>query len=150
MPELPEVEIARENLERWIGNRRILDARVLDSRMLRGQKARKVESTLRGAQVREVSRRGKYLIWDLGKRGKVAAHFGMSGKFVIRGASEPIAPSVRVLLRLAQRRKLALVDPRDREARSGCLAHVRAMPCPPCDRRAMPRIAGTQGDARPT
>jgi formamidopyrimidine-DNA glycosylase len=112
MPELPEVEIARENLERWIGRRRILEGRVLDARMLRGQKIRLVEGTLRGAQVREVSRRGKYLIWDLGKRGKVATHFGMSGKFVLRDATEPIPPSVRVLMQLARGRKLAFVDPR--------------------------------------
>jgi formamidopyrimidine-DNA glycosylase len=59
-----------------------------------------------------VSRRGKYLLFDLGKIGKVAAHFGMTGKFVICDALEPIVPPVRVLMQLARGRQLAFVDPR--------------------------------------
>ena len=69
MPELPEVEIARENLERWLGNRIIARARVEDRRVLRGQSVRRVERVFSGARLRGIHRRGKYLIWDLGERG---------------------------------------------------------------------------------
>jgi len=112
MPELPEVEIARSNLERWLVGRRILSARVLDPSALRGQSARRVTHTLRGATVRGIARRGKHLIWDLGKRGKIASHFGMSGKLVVRGANEARPRASRVVLHLARGRELAFVDVR--------------------------------------
>ncbi|MCI0407300.1 MAG: hypothetical protein L0191_01840, partial [Acidobacteria bacterium] len=83
MPELPEVEIARENLERWLLGRTIVEARVVDRRVLGGQKRAEVERTLNGARVRRVRRRGKYLIWELVGRGEILAHLGMSGKFVL-------------------------------------------------------------------
>ncbi len=112
MPELPEVEIARRNLEGWLVGRRILSARVLDRLALRGQSARRLTHTLRGATVRGLARRGKHLIWNLGKRGKIASHFGMSGKFVIRDANQPLPRASRVVLHLARGRKLAFVDVR--------------------------------------
>jgi formamidopyrimidine-DNA glycosylase len=112
MPELPEVEIARRNLERWLVGRRILRGRVLDPLALRGQSIRRLTQALRGATVRGVGRRGKHLILNLGKRGKVTSHFGMSGKMVIRDATEPLPRASRVVLYLARGRKLAFVDVR--------------------------------------
>lgn len=112
MPELPEVEIARRNLERWLVGRRILNARVLDRLALRGQSVSRLIHTLRGATVRGMGRRGKHLIWDLGGRGSVASHFGMSGKLVMRSANEALPRASRVVLRLARGRKLAFVDVR--------------------------------------
>lgn len=112
MPELPEVEIARENLERWLSGRAILEARVLDRRVLRGQRPAEVERTLRRARVGRVWRRGKYLIWELAERGKLLAHLGMSGKFVLRqdGALDP--PAVCVALGLGEGRRLLYSDVR--------------------------------------
>lgn len=112
MPELPEVEMARENLVRWLAGRRILSAHVLDRRMLRGQSARCVEDTLRGARVRELTRRGKHIIWDLGHRGRIASHFGMSGRVVRRDEAEPEPPGTRIVLRLTGGLKVAFVDRR--------------------------------------
>jgi len=112
MPELPEVEIARRNLERWLVGRRILNARVLDRLALRGQSVSKLIHTLRGATVRGIDRRGKHLIWNMGRRGRIATHFGMSGKLVMRGANEALPRASRVVLHLARGRKLAFVDVR--------------------------------------
>ena len=72
MPELSEVEITKENLERWLGNRVITRARVRDRRVLRGQNVRRVERVFSGARLRDIHRRRKYLIWDLGDRGGAA------------------------------------------------------------------------------
>ncbi|HMV70438.1 MAG TPA: DNA-formamidopyrimidine glycosylase family protein, partial [Myxococcota bacterium] len=35
MPELPEVEAARRNLERWTGGREVVNARVVDPAVVR-------------------------------------------------------------------------------------------------------------------
>jgi formamidopyrimidine-DNA glycosylase len=112
MPELPEVEIARENLERWLGNRVIESARVTDRRILRGQSVRRVEQVLCGARLREIRRRGKYLMWDLGGRGEVLAHLGMTGKFVLRTRAEPDPPATCILLKLGEGQRVAFSDQR--------------------------------------
>ena len=112
MPELPEVEITRENLERWLGNRVIARARVEDRRVLRGQSARRVERVFSGARLRAIHRRGKYLVWDLGERGSAVSHLGMSGKFVLRAGREPDPPATCVVLEVSSRRRVAYSDHR--------------------------------------
>ncbi len=112
MPELPEVEIARENLERWLGRRKILKARILDRRALAGQSRKRVEAALSGATVRGFDRRGKYLVWHLGRRGRVVAHLGMTGKFVFRGGGDPSPRAVRAVFYLARGSRLWFIDPR--------------------------------------
>ena len=110
MPELPEVEITKENLERWLGNRVIARARVMDRRVLRGQSVRRVERVLSGARLRGIHRRGKYLIWDLGDRGGAVAHLGMSGKFVVRARREPDPPATCVVLEVGSGRRVVFSD----------------------------------------
>ncbi|WP_224249005.1 bifunctional DNA-formamidopyrimidine glycosylase/DNA-(apurinic or apyrimidinic site) lyase [Hyalangium gracile] len=82
MPELPEVESARRNLERWFHGHRVLKAEAGDTRIFRGAK-RKQFSELTG-RVESLERRGKYLLLTFeGGRG-LLAHLGMTGKFVRR------------------------------------------------------------------
>src|SRR5262245_13561109 len=87
MPELPEVEIERRNLERWFRKRRIVSAVAEKTRTFRGADRKAFES-LRG-RLLDASRRGKYLLLSFeGGRG-LLAHLGMTGKFVRRSASAP-------------------------------------------------------------
>ncbi|MFQ5947130.1 MAG: Fpg/Nei family DNA glycosylase, partial [Anaerolineae bacterium] len=83
-----------------------------DRRVLRGQSVQRVERVLSGARLREVQRRGKYLIWDLGERGLALAHLGMSGKFVLRARREPDPPAPCVVLELGSGRRVVFSDQR--------------------------------------
>ncbi len=113
MPELPEVEIARENLERWLVGRRISRAQVTDPRMRGGQSRRRVEGTLVGASVRGVSRRGKFLVFDLGsRRAAVVAHLGMTGKFLLQSKVEPLPRFARASIDLGRKDRLVYCDAR--------------------------------------
>jgi formamidopyrimidine-DNA glycosylase len=113
MPELPEVEIARENLERWLVGRRIARAQVADARMRGGQSRRRVEGALAGASVRAVSRRGKFLLFDLGaKRDKVVAHLGMTGRFVQQPLEEALPRFARATLDLGRGGRVVYCDAR--------------------------------------
>ncbi len=113
MPELPEVEIARENLERWLVGRRIARAQVADARMRGGQSRRKVESALEGASVRAVLRRGKFLLFDLGaKRARVVAHLGMTGRFVQQPRSDALPRFARASLDVGRGGRVVYCDAR--------------------------------------
>jgi formamidopyrimidine-DNA glycosylase len=89
MPELPEVEIARRNLERWFRGRTVVDAEAERTRIFRGAKSSAFKS-VRGRLI-DVSRKGKYLLLSFDEGRGVLTHFGMTGKWVRRhkGQTEP-------------------------------------------------------------
>lgn len=113
MPELPEVEIAREQLEGWLVGRTIRSARAPD-RLLRGGGSRPaLEAALRGAKARSIERRGKFLVMDIGaRRPRVLAHLGMTGKFLRLERDEPVSRFARVELFLAGGARVVLDDAR--------------------------------------
>src|SRR5690606_39595605 len=63
MPELPEVEVVRRGLQRWVAHRTVADAEVLHPRAVRRHLAGADDFThrLKGHRVGVPSRRGKYL-----------------------------------------------------------------------------------------
>jgi len=113
MPELPEVEIWREHLERWLVGRRIVDADVPDRLLRGGQSRRRVESVLRGATVGAVSRRGKFLTLELrGQRPGVLMHLGMTGSFERVPSGAGLPRFTRAVVGLARGERVAFVDVR--------------------------------------
>jgi formamidopyrimidine-DNA glycosylase len=91
MPELPEVETIRRVLAKKIVGRRIVKAEVrlpnpAASRLSQNlrQQTRRLSRNLRGASIKRISRRAKYLIVRLGEA-LLIFHLGMTGQiFVIR------------------------------------------------------------------
>ena len=80
MPELPEVESVRRQLERAM--RGIAIARVLLRRAnLRRPFPEGFASRLEGQTIRSLRRRGKYLLLDLTSGDVLLVHLGMSGSF---------------------------------------------------------------------
>ena len=76
MPELPEVETVRRGLEPWVRGRVIRDVRRVDAPA--GPKYAGIERA-RGQAVREVMRRGKFLIMPLSGGDELVIHLGMTG-----------------------------------------------------------------------
>src|SRR5215218_7598371 len=66
MPELPEVETIRRQLEPELVGRRIEAVEVLDERLTRPEAPRTVERACAGRRIEAVERRGKYLMLKLG------------------------------------------------------------------------------------
>ncbi len=91
MPELPEVETTRLGLVSRVVGRRIRDVVVREPR-LRWPVPRDFASRVRGSCVRDIRRRGKYLLFDLGD-GHLLVHLGMSGNLTV----VPGADDLRVL-----------------------------------------------------
>jgi formamidopyrimidine-DNA glycosylase len=103
MPELPEVEVVRRGLERWVAGRRIADVTVSHPRAVRRHTrgAADFESRLRGREFGIAARRGKYLWLPLVHQDGVAdealmAHLGMSGQLLIRPPGAPTEVHLRV------------------------------------------------------
>ncbi len=99
MPELPEVEVVRRGLEKWVAGRRIADVTVSHPRAVRrhGLGAVDFESRLRGRTFGVAQRRGKYLWLPLSDGDEaLLAHLGMSGQLLVRPPDAPGEVHLRV------------------------------------------------------
>ncbi|MEX5236654.1 bifunctional DNA-formamidopyrimidine glycosylase/DNA-(apurinic or apyrimidinic site) lyase [Kocuria arenosa] len=111
MPELPEVEVVRRGVERWVVGRRIESVQVLDPRSVRRHDAGPVSfgHELDGAVVADAVRRGKFLWLPLsGTDGAppqeaLLVHLGMSGQLLVKDASLPDEKHLKVRIGLSER-----------------------------------------------
>ncbi|MDQ3759905.1 MAG: bifunctional DNA-formamidopyrimidine glycosylase/DNA-(apurinic or apyrimidinic site) lyase [Actinomycetota bacterium] len=87
MPELPEVETIRRQLEPVVVGKKITAARVLDERWTRPFEPRDVEQAVTGRAVESVGRRGKYLILGLEGERALVMHLRMTGNLLMRPES---------------------------------------------------------------
>src|SRR4051794_19528980 len=86
MPELPEVETVRRQLEPALVGKRIKSASVLDERLTRPEPPRSVERAVAGRAVRAGGRRGKPLLSGLGGAPPLPPRRRMRGILLLRGA----------------------------------------------------------------
>jgi formamidopyrimidine-DNA glycosylase len=91
VPELPEVETIRRQLEPEVVGRRIVDVEVLDERWTRPEQPAKVEDAISGREIEAVDRRGKYLILRLDGDRALVMHLRMTGNLLLRAAGEGAA-----------------------------------------------------------
>ncbi|MBP9762996.1 bifunctional DNA-formamidopyrimidine glycosylase/DNA-(apurinic or apyrimidinic site) lyase [Patescibacteria group bacterium] len=86
MPELPEVETIRRQLDK-----RLQGARILDVRLVRSGRERPLGAAfckaLKNQTIQSVDRRAKLLIWRLEDGRAILAHLKMTGKFLFVEAS---------------------------------------------------------------
>lgn len=95
MPELPEVEVVRRGLDRWVSGRQIAAVEVRHPRAVRRHPG-DLAADIVGAMVRCASRRGKYLWLPLVGGDALVAHLGMSGQLLVQPADSPDEVHLRV------------------------------------------------------
>lgn len=112
MPELPEVETLRRDLERTVLGRTITDVWVSsDAPRLVQCSLEVLRDRVIGARIESVSRRGKILIFELGlERGYMLLHRRMSGNLLYRALSEPPDTFTRMIFTLDDGHELRFVD----------------------------------------
>ena len=126
VPELPEVETIRRQLEPLVGGRTVIAA---DSHPATNFVA---ATEVNGARIQGVRRRGKYLIIPLADGRELIVHLGMTGSLRIAPPDEPADPYVRARWRLDRGGVLEFRDVR----RFGRVAVVDAG-----DYRSLPTLA---------
>lgn len=109
MPELPEVEVVRRGVERWVVGRTVEDVEVVDPRSLRRHTAgpEDFRRKLTGLTVVDACRRGKFL-WlpvraaDESEPSRaLLVHLGMSGQLLVSSPEHPRPRHERIRLELS-------------------------------------------------
>ena len=113
MPELPEVETVRRQLEPVLVGRRFERVEINDPRLVRPFEPVAVAAELEGERVAEVDRRGKYLIFRFESGRVLLVHLRMTGSFRHRrnGVGED-DPHRRAVVRLDDGSDVAYRDVR--------------------------------------
>jgi formamidopyrimidine-DNA glycosylase len=111
MPELPEVETIRRQLEPELVGRRIESVDVFDPRLTRPVPPREVERACAGRRIEAVERRGKYLLLRLDEARSLVMHLRMTGNIVLREPS-PDVRYLRAVIRLEGGGNLLFTDAR--------------------------------------
>ncbi|MCB0914445.1 MAG: bifunctional DNA-formamidopyrimidine glycosylase/DNA-(apurinic or apyrimidinic site) lyase [Actinobacteria bacterium] len=116
MPELPEVEVVRQGLDRFVSGRRIERVEVFGARAVRRHPAGAVDfvAQLGGVQLLAAQRRGKFLWLPLADSDSaLVAHLGMSGQLVLPAPGSEPERHLRVMIHFADGgRPLRFVDQR--------------------------------------
>lgn len=114
MPELPEVEVVRRDLDKEITGKRIKSVEVTGARAVRRHESPAAfTDRLAGQKVTRVSRRGKYLLAFLDGGDVLVVHLGMSGQLLKPKSSREAAPKhTHVVISFTQGGPLRFVDPR--------------------------------------
>ncbi len=114
MPELPEVETVRRQLQPLLAGRRILGFNVMPGaeRLLRGRSDFEISAQLHGCTFTTVDRRGKYLALNLDSGQVVVVHLRMTGSLRFRQREHEEEPFTRAVFDLDQGDQLRFVDVR--------------------------------------
>ncbi|MFD4366514.1 bifunctional DNA-formamidopyrimidine glycosylase/DNA-(apurinic or apyrimidinic site) lyase [Rhodococcus sp. NPDC058521] len=115
MPELPEVEVVRRGLEKFVVGSTVESVDFLHPRSIRRHVlgAGDLAGQIVGHRIVSADRRGKYL-WLVLDPGTVAivVHLGMSGQMLVQPADAPAEKHLRIRARLSDGNDLRFVDQR--------------------------------------
>jgi formamidopyrimidine-DNA glycosylase len=121
VPELPEVEVVRRGLERWVAGRSLAEVQVHHPRAVRRhlEGADSFVASLVGRTLTAAHRRGKYLWLPIAEADgtpagqALVAHLGMSGQLLVESPDEPDEVHLRARFRFTDGgRELRFVDQR--------------------------------------
>lgn len=117
MPELPEVETIAANMRNGTPGQpslvglAIVSAQVFWSRSLVEPGVEEFLTRIRGQEIRTVTRRGKFLVFELNPD-SLLIHLRMSGDLFVEPISAPVAQHHRLVINLEKNLRLSFNDPR--------------------------------------
>ncbi len=85
MPELPEVETVKRDLEKLIPGKRIAQVLINNPAVIRYPSANKFKKELEGAVIKNIFRRAKVLVFELSNGKFLVVHLKMTGQLVYPG-----------------------------------------------------------------
>ncbi len=113
MPELPEVETIRRDLQGEVIGRKIKLVEVRNGRTVRRHpSAKQFRAQLEGHVIGAINRAGNFILIVLDDGSTLVVHLGMSGQLHrVKNVKEPKVPHTQVVITFTQGGQIRLVDP---------------------------------------
>ena len=107
MPELPEVEILVRHLAPLLKGKKVRAVEVRRKKVLGRTREEELSRTLRGATFTDLTRRGKYLLFELRSPVQknavtLVGHLGMTGRMYLLAKNETLPKHAAVVLKLSE------------------------------------------------
>ncbi|MDT7806732.1 MAG: formamidopyrimidine-DNA glycosylase [Acidobacteriota bacterium] len=112
MPELPEVELVAQALDRAVGGLRVSSAKLIRPGLAPENTPREFARIMRGAVVNSVRRRGKHILAELDNGHVLITHLRMTGRFLLLPTRATLPRHTHARFRLADGRRLVFTDQR--------------------------------------
>jgi formamidopyrimidine-DNA glycosylase len=131
MPELPEVQTVVTTLAPRVTRRRIRKVVHMRGDMVTAPAGFDFAQAITGRTIRDVSRRGKRIIFALDDANTFFIHLGMTGRLMVEKKDAPLAIHTHLILDLGDGHQLRFRDPRR-------FGEIRWLGCESCDERMGP------------
>jgi formamidopyrimidine-DNA glycosylase len=112
MPELPEVELVANSLNKLVSNRQIVAAELLRERLAPFDSPEEFARKLKNSRINSVHRRGKHVLFDLDSNLTLITHLRMSGRFMLLPPERELPKHTHAIFYLEDETRLAFQDQR--------------------------------------
>jgi formamidopyrimidine-DNA glycosylase len=112
MPELPEVDLVARALRSLIVGTTVYSAEILRPRLVIGTTPEQFVSELKNRSIRDVSRRGKFVLTEFDGDITLLTHLRMSGRFGYFGSRQELPKHTHAIFQLNNGMRLAFSDQR--------------------------------------
>lgn len=110
MPELPELELLRRDLEREVVDKKVKDVEVSTAGLLKSPTKKAFAGELIGSKITSIHRKGTLLVFGVEDTHLLVMSLGAKAKVVKVQAKEPIEPGTGLVITFTQGGQLRLVD----------------------------------------
>jgi formamidopyrimidine-DNA glycosylase len=100
MPELPDLEVFRENLVPLVVAKKITGVKVLKNKVIGSMSEKEFASRLVGQRIESISRRAKHLIFKLSSGDELILHLMLHGELYHLKTGEPVHPFTCVIFNM--------------------------------------------------
>lgn len=116
MPELPELEILRRDLDREVGERKVKSVEVPVAGVAKHPTKKGLIAALEGAKFSGVTRRGMLLLFGVEGTHLLVMSLGDHSRLLRAAAKDEVAPGTALILTFTQGGQLRLIDPKKETA----------------------------------
>lgn len=112
MPELPEVDTIRRTLQDSIISKLIHNVKLSEKARIEHTSRNHLFEVLKGSQIKDIQRRGKYLLFILANQWILIIHLGMTGKLLFHVKQSPEQKHDHLIIEFSDHTFLVLNDAR--------------------------------------
>jgi formamidopyrimidine-DNA glycosylase len=112
MPELPEVELVAQSLNRLVAKRQIIIAELLRERLAPENPPDEFARRLKNAVIEIVGRRGKHVLFQLDSADTLITHLRMTGRFMLLPVERELPKYSHAVFYFADKTRLVFQDQR--------------------------------------